>query len=463
MRAAGYYRPQTTDARSEQAAISAIERYCREGFHNLARVVGPGEPPLREADQYGALVSYLEGLGRGEALVVIPNTRHLASALDGLVDRLTELDRVGGEVRCADLDLPDPLQNGLESLPFAGRPAAQNRRVRESLLSKAARGEVLGRTPYGYVADIDGTFRVEETEAALVRRLFDLYAGEAPSEGSDDPATLGGPGLRRIAGVLNAEGLRTRTGRPWSPVTLSGMLRNRVYTGSYVRYGMRIAGNHARIVDRDVFNRAQDVMESRSPVRKRRTLTPYLLSSLARCWSCGRGMHGVERQRRWTRADGSTAARSYRYYVCPSRSSGVVDAEGDVEGEQLHPSWRELDLDRATLESLRSESADVLRSSFSPVEDEEVDDEIQAVEQQFLESVRVVASGRGGVSDLVTPLEELRVTRSLSRPASNGITFQDAMDSLETAEPGGLHAAVASFVERVVVHGDHVEPVYRSA
>ena len=254
MRAAGYYRPSPADARSEPSALLAIERYCREGSHTLAHVVGPGDPPLRETDQYAALISYLESLGRGEALVVIPGPRHLSSTLDGLVERLTELDRVGGEVRCADPELPDPLQNALESLPFAGRSPGQNRRVRESLLSKAARGEVLGRTPYGYVADIDGTFRIEPGEAVVVRRLFDLYAGEAPSEiaggpgGGVDGGLKGGPGLRRIAGLFNTGGLRTRSGRPWTPVTLSGMLRNRTYTGSYMRYGMRIAGNHDRIV-----------------------------------------------------------------------------------------------------------------------------------------------------------------------------------------------------------------------
>jgi len=475
VRAAGYYRPLNPDARSEQATVSAIDRYCREGFHTLSRVVGPGDPPLREADQYAALVSYLEGLGRSEALVVIPGPKHLSDTLDGLVERLVELDRVGGEVRCTDPDLPDPLQNGLESLPFAGRSPVQNRRVRESLMSKAARGEVLGRTPYGYVADIDGTYKIETSEAALVRRLFDLYAGDAPSgeadESDDDPGrdpSIGlpvtGPGLRRIAGLFNGEGLRTRSGRPWTPVTLSGMLRNRVYTGSYVRYGMRIAGNHDRIVERDVFNRAQVIMASRSPVRKKRVLTPYLLSGIARCWSCGQGMHGLERNRRWTRGDGSTATRSYRYYVCPSRSAGVVEEEPGEE--QPHPGWREADLDRATLDALRAEPVESLRASFSPAGSDAGDDGLRVAEQQFMESVRVVASGRGGVTDLAAPLEELRTMRNLSESdrADKGadFTFEDALGAFDTAGPGELHAAIASFVDRVIVHADRVEPVYRT-
>jgi len=413
-------------------------------------------------------------LGRGEALVVIPGPRHLSDTLDGLVERLVELDRVGGEVRCTDPDLPDPLQNGLESLPFAGRPPVQNRRVRESLMSKAARGEVLGRTPYGYVADIDGTYKVEKSEAALVRRLFGLYAGEANSGGAGEagqsdndpgielPAT--GPGLRRIAGIFNAEGLRTRSGRPWTPVTLSGMLRNRVYTGSYVRYGMRIAGNHDRIVERDAFNRAQVIMASRSPVRKKRVLKPYLLSGIARCWSCGQGMHGLERNRRWTRVDGSTATRSYRYYACPSRSAGVVEEE--TGEEEPHPGWREADLDRATLDALRAEPIENLRTSFSPVVSDSGNDDLKAAEQQFLESVRAVASGRGGVPDLATSLDELQNTRDMTESDRAGqagdLTFEDAFGAFDTAEPAELHASIASFVDRVIVHADRVEPVYRT-
>jgi len=472
VRAAGYYRPLTSDARSEQVAVSAIERYCDEGLHNLTQVFGPGDPPLSDVDQYAALVSYLESLGRGEALVVIPGTRHLSSTLDGLVDRLAELEEVGGEVRCADPNLPHPLQNALESLPFAGRPPVQNRRVRESLMSKAARGEVLGRTPFGYVADVDGTFVIQPLEAVVVRRLFALYAGEPPPDdvdvpGDPDPRAsvpTGGPGLRRIAGLFNAEGLRTRSGRPWTPVTLSGMLRNRVYTGSYVRYGMRIAGNHERIVERDVFNRAQVVMGSRSPQRKRRVLKPYLLSGLARCWSCGRGMHGFERNRRWSRVDGSTATRAYRYYACPSRSTGVVDGEAGEKEE--HPGWRESDLDQAILDALRAASAEMLRDCFNPPKDTTLDDELRAVEGQFLESVRLVASGRGGVADLLTPLDDLRTARAVSASDTSGdgavFTFENALGSLETAEPRALRIAITSLVERVIVHAGRIEPVFRN-
>jgi hypothetical protein len=83
-----------------------------------------------------------------------------------------------------------------------------------------------------------------------------------------------------------------------------------------------------------------------------------------------------------------------------------------------------------------------------------------------MESVRAVASGRGSVSDLATPLDELKTTRNMSESdrADEGgdLTFEDAIGAFDTAGPAELHAAIASFVDRVIVHADRVEPVYRT-
>jgi hypothetical protein len=46
--------------------------------------------------------------------------------------------------------------------------------------------------------------------------------------------------------------------------------------------------------------------------------------------------------------------------------------------------------------------------------------------------------------------------------SSAAFTFEDVLASIETAEPAGLHAAIASLVDRVIVHGDRVEPVFHA-
>jgi hypothetical protein len=143
----------------------------------------------------------------------------------------------------------------------------------------------------------------------------------------------------------------------------------------------------------------------------------------------------------------------------------VVEEEGGEE--KPHPGWREADLDRATLDALRAEPIKSLRASFSPILSDTSNDNLRAAEHQFMESVRAVASGRGSVSDLATPLDQLQTTRNNteSNLADQGgdLTFEDALGAFDTADPGELHAAIASFVDRVIVHADWVEPVYRVA
>jgi hypothetical protein len=141
-------------------------------------------------------------------------------------------------------------------------------------------------------------------------------------------------------------------------------------------------------------------------------------------------------------------------------------AEEEAGEEQPHPGWREADLDRAALEALRAEPIENLRASFSPAANDTRNDDLRTAEQRFMESVRAVASGRGSVPDLAIPLDELQTIRNMTevdRSDEGGdFTFEDALGAFDTAEPGELHAAIASFVDRVIVHADRVEPVFRT-
>jgi hypothetical protein len=146
---------------------------------------------------------------------------------------------------------------------------------------------------------------------------------------------------------VNQAGYRTRRDRNWSMVTLRDMLRNRVYIGTYNRFGLRLAGNHQALVTSDVFRRVQDLMHSRTPRRTRRSAEPFLLSGLAYCVSCGNRMMGVTRHQSWKKKDGARMGGTYRYYQCQSRVN--------QSRCQFH-TWRADDLENAVLERLRQET-----------------------------------------------------------------------------------------------------------
>src|SRR5690606_32303628 len=179
--------------------------------------------------------------------VVAASPRVLGDTARGRIRRILQLAALGLPLQFADGTDPD--RAVLDE--WAGRAPGERRRERaiEGMRRRALRGEVLGRSPYGY--RITGRrLEPDEAEAPVVRRIFRLYLED-------------GEGVRRIAGRLNADGLRTRRGGPWSMVTVRDLLRNPVYTGTYRRLGVTIPKAHDPLVTRDDFEAVQRKMASR--------------------------------------------------------------------------------------------------------------------------------------------------------------------------------------------------------
>lgn len=84
---------------------------------------------------------------------------------------------------------------------------------------KFERGELMINTTrfMGYDKDEGGTLVINDAEAAIVRRIFDMY--------------LSGIGAHSIAKAFNEEGIATITGSQWHASTVMGMLKNEKYKG----------------------------------------------------------------------------------------------------------------------------------------------------------------------------------------------------------------------------------------
>lgn len=95
-------------------------------------------------------------------------------------------------------------------------------RVKFGMNRAIERGEILGNDMlYGYKKDKDtGVLNIIETQAKLVRRIYELYAIEERS-------------LSKIAKTLNSEGLKTCQGKKWCISTISRMIENPKYKGYY--------------------------------------------------------------------------------------------------------------------------------------------------------------------------------------------------------------------------------------
>ncbi len=113
-------------------------------------------------------------------------------------------------------------------------------RVKVGMTRKASSegGPMGSPDPYGYTHS-GGKLVVIESEARVVRRIFDLYCE--------------GRSMENIASVLTNANVPTKKGGSWSRQTVCNILRNPVYAG-YLRWdGIVRPGTQAAIVPRELF------------------------------------------------------------------------------------------------------------------------------------------------------------------------------------------------------------------
>ena len=176
-----------------------------------------------------------------------------------------------------------------ESLAISGN-------VRWSYRKRMASGEFNCTYPaYGFRL-IDGKLQINETEAAVVRRIFALY--------------LQGLGRQAIADVLNQEGIRTRCeGKQWRATGISYLLGNERYVGDALlqkKYTTQtlpfrekynhgelpqyyVENSNPAIISREDFAAVQALRRQRQQVW-RTDRGKHRLSGLLRCPDCGRSL-----------------------------------------------------------------------------------------------------------------------------------------------------------------------------
>ena len=170
--------------------------------------------------------------------------------------------------------------------------------VTRGMREAASRGFwVISRVPYGYrKLMVQGGARKRPTlepdpeTSPVVKHIFTM--AEA------------GKGILDICRTLNDEGVANPTGKLWSKNGVQIILRNETYTGALV-WGtkakdkaepVRVEKAFPAIVSRDDFERVSAILESKAPARihPRRAASPYLLSGIVRCGTCGKALTAHE-------------------------------------------------------------------------------------------------------------------------------------------------------------------------
>lgn len=166
--------------------------------------------------------------------------------------------------------------------------------------------------PYGYDLDLNtGTLSINETEAEVVRTIFDLYIYKG----------LGGT---KICKYLNERNITTRLGNTWVEKPLMTILKNKLYAGTF-KYGSETLETPV-IIPEEKYNMVQMLMK-----RKRELTNPkqaageHIFSGTMRCIICGHALTGYTGYR--TLATGERVM--YKYYRCLRKKTGqCIDSRG---------------------------------------------------------------------------------------------------------------------------------------
>ncbi len=333
--------------------------------------------------------------------------------------------------------------------------------------------------PYGYrrVYVQDGIKKRPKLELnppadAVVRRIFDMV--------------LQGRSILDVTKTLNAEGIPTTNGKKWLKTTIHTMLDNEAYTGTLVwgakaRDGappVRVENAHAAIVSQRDFQKARKLLASRAPkkMNPRRASSPYLLSGLVKCETCGKAMTAAEAK-----------SGRYTYYICHSllkRGKGTCETprlnaksfEKLIVSEIRENVLTESNI-RDLVKLLDEEMDGVAREQRERLEtiDEELEDVkkrlgriwqvIETTDIEMADASERIREHRERKEKLEIAAEEARVLLSDRRQfldsAETIAAFAAEMSEfLKTSELTETKAFVRSFVKEIVVKPGRAAIVY---
>ncbi|MCL2226085.1 MAG: recombinase family protein [Oscillospiraceae bacterium] len=153
-----------------------------------------------------------------------------------------------------------------------------------------------GPLPLGFSADENKRFIINESDAVVVKRIFEMY--------------IGGSTMADIIRYLNENQVKTNKGNAYDKNSIRRILTNKRYCGIYTYKGTEIPDGIPRIIDDTTFADVQILMEKnkKAPARAKAVDENYILTTRLFCGHCEAAMTGV--------SGTSHTGAIYQYYQC---------------------------------------------------------------------------------------------------------------------------------------------------
>jgi len=397
------------DKTSISEQIAEMEAHCqRRGLTIVARYQEVGRGWSKTRPEFQRMLSDARN-GRFDTIVCWKSDRlsrgmYPAAALMEVVDtHQINLDAV--------MDSIDMKTFGL--MAAIGKIELDNFRERSALGRRGAakQGRIPANgVPYGYRIGDDGKPQIDEAEAAIVRRIFDLYVHQG----------LGAPSIARQLTEEDVP-LAAKRGKRWHQPYIQRILKNEAYKGTWW-YGKtrQVATDSGRkiydqprdtwieipfppLVNDETWNQAQTIKARRMSWAKRNTKTFYLLQHLVRCAECGLLLGGRTTKRNVVRRHGKVYEYDLdpprRYYKCYGmqtyrshcRERPFIRAERleDLIWSEVKQVIQNPDLIVAGMDSLSDQTNDNLAEQIAQAERD-----LRDVQMEEERAIRLYVSGK---------------------------------------------------------------------
>ena len=210
-----YSRVSTQEQADSGAGLNAQLDACRafailKGWEVSAEYQDAGVSGTADLEKRTGLMTAIGELKKGDVLLVAKRDR---MARDIVLTKMIERMVAKRKALIHSLDgnnesTPDgDFMNGILDLSAAREVALIRARTKAALGAKKARGERMGKIPFGFMADSDGVHVVPCEHEQSILRMIAGFRNDGYS-------------LQRIANALNNKSMFNRQGNPWNPVLL---------------------------------------------------------------------------------------------------------------------------------------------------------------------------------------------------------------------------------------------------
>ena len=310
-----------------------------------------------------------------------------------------------------------------------------------------------GTHTYGYTSDPEGRYAIHPAEAAVVREIFALYRS--------------GSSAARIAKDLNARGLRTWRGNPFSAQGILKILSNERYIGVYIWGDIRVPGGMPAIISEADFEEAQR-MKKKTARHVEQGAVDYLLTGKAFCGLCGCAMVGDS-------GTSKTGTRHF-YYSCIHRKRDKACTKKSVPKNYLEEKVVSFVLDFVLSDDEIGKIADAV---LALQEEELKNSPLAAMESEYKEVTtqirninNAIAAGiwNSSTSAMLKELEDeaenLRVSVEMLRYSQSQLVDRDRVlfflhrfTKGDRNDPLLRRSIIETFINAVYVYDDHLRIV----